>query len=304
VPSLPHELIVGLFRDRGELLRELVGRRLGLGGLVGEDVSGELTQVTPTEYRADGVTVFRDAQRRARLAVVLEVQRAIDRDKRRTWPVYVATTRARFDCPTILLVVALNAEVARWARASIALGHPGFTLTPVVISGAEIPQIVDEKEARRAPQLAVLSALAHPKLQVAAAAITGIEELPEEEARLYFDAVLAGLPHQERQNLEAQMQGYQYRSQFARTFVAQGRQEGKQLAVRELAQVKLGVLTAEQEAAISSIEEEEKLSALIVGLGQARTRQEAKRVMGLVSSGRPRTPARRRASGTARALTG
>jgi hypothetical protein len=60
------------------------------------------------------------------------------------------------------------------------------------------------------------------------------------------------------------------------------------------------VLTAEQEAAISSIEEEAQLSALIVGLGQARTRQEAKRAMGLVSSGRPRSPARRRASALTR----
>jgi hypothetical protein len=71
VPSLPHALVVELFRDRGQLLRALLGRRLGLRGWIGEDVPGDLTQVVPTEYRADGVTVFRDRKKRARLAVVL-----------------------------------------------------------------------------------------------------------------------------------------------------------------------------------------------------------------------------------------
>jgi flagellar biosynthesis/type III secretory pathway protein FliH len=205
----------------------------------------------------------------------------------------VTTARARFDCPAILLVVALNEAVARWARASIDLGHPGFTLKPIAISAAQIPQIVDEKQARRSPHLAVLSALAHPRLHVASAAIAGLDRLPEEQSRLYFDAVLAGLPPIERQILEAQMQGYQYRSQFARTFIAQGREEGremgreegrqqgKQLAALELAEAKLGRLAVEEESAILSMQEETQLSALIVGLGQARNRREAKAAMPL-----------------------
>lgn len=150
VPSLPHALVVELFRDRGQLLRALLGRRLGLRGWIGEDVPGDL--------------------------------------------------------------------------------------------------------------------------------------LPEEQSQLYYDAVLAGLPHVERQILEAQMQGYQYRSQFARTFIEQGRQEGKQegkLAAIELARAKLGQIAFEEESAILSIQEESQLSALIVGLGQARNRREAKAALAL-----------------------
>jgi hypothetical protein len=202
-------------------------------------------------------------------------------------------------------LVVLNEAVARWARASIDLGHPGFTLKPIVISAGQIPQIVDEGEARRSPHLAVLSALAHPRLPVASAAISGLEGLPEEQSRLYYDAVLAGLPHFDRQILEAQMQGYQYRSLFARTFIKQGREEGreegreagreegreagreegrhegKQLAALELAEAKLGRLAVEEESAILSMQEEAQLSALIVGLGQARNRREAKAAMPL-----------------------
>jgi hypothetical protein len=212
------------------------------------------------------------------------VQRRIKVDKRRTWPAYVATVRARYHCPTILVVVALKEAVARWARASIELGHPGFTLRPIVISGAQIPEILDEKTARRSPHLAVLSALAHPRVRVAAAAISALDRLPEEESELYYDAVLAGLPHFDRQILEAHMQGYQYRSLFARTFIEQGRQEGRQegkLAAIELAQAKLGRIAFEEESAILSMQDESQVTDLIVGLGRARSHREAKAVLAL-----------------------
>ena|SRR5690242_2911824 len=38
-------------------------------------------------------------------AAVVEVQLRIDRRKRRTWPVYVATVHARLHCPVALLVI-------------------------------------------------------------------------------------------------------------------------------------------------------------------------------------------------------
>lgn len=61
---------------------------------------GDLTDVAPTEYRADAVVTFYDGDQ-AVLAVVVEVQLRPDVMKRRTWPVYVATSTPASDawCP-------------------------------------------------------------------------------------------------------------------------------------------------------------------------------------------------------------
>ncbi|HZF51660.1 MAG TPA: hypothetical protein VE093_23560 [Polyangiaceae bacterium] len=56
---------------------------------------------------ADGVLV---------LAIVLEVQRDKDPDKEYSWLVYVTVVRAKKRCPTVVLVVAPDADVATWAR--------------------------------------------------------------------------------------------------------------------------------------------------------------------------------------------
>ena len=67
------------------------------------------------------------------LAVIVEVQLNPDRDKQWTWPVYIATLRARLRCPTMLLVVCPDPAVARRCGAPINLGQPGLTLCPLVI---------------------------------------------------------------------------------------------------------------------------------------------------------------------------
>ena len=58
------------------------------------------------------------------LGVVVEVQLGSDEGKHWTWPVYLATLRARLRCPALLLVLCVNAGVARWSARPIAMGHP------------------------------------------------------------------------------------------------------------------------------------------------------------------------------------
>jgi hypothetical protein len=67
-----------------------------------------------------------------------------------------------------------------WARQAIEIGHPGFRLTPIVIELADIPKVRDRDAASQLPQLAVLSALAHPELEIAEVAIGAIAPLPED----------------------------------------------------------------------------------------------------------------------------
>jgi hypothetical protein len=120
--------------------------------------SADLTQVRPTEYRADLVVLLEGD--RPVLGIIVEVQLAPDPKKRASWPVYVATVHARFDCPACLLVVTPRRSVAKWARQPIDLG-PGSHFEAIVVGPDALPAIEESEAARRAPELAVLSAMAY-----------------------------------------------------------------------------------------------------------------------------------------------
>ena len=282
MPAFPHEILVDIFRNGGDVVRELLRARadIKLGKVTAEMASIDLSQVVPIEYRADNVTVFRNRAHKATLAVVVEVQRKIDVVKRRTWPVYVTVARSSNDCRAVLLVIAPDAKVARWARKPIDIGHPGFSLRPIVISYRDMPRVVEPAVTRRIPELGVLSALAHPSLEVARAALAGIRGLTDEQqARLYYDVIMAALPEAIRRALEAHMERYEYKTEFARKYVVQGREEGRgtfQRAVIELARAKLGQLSADDEAAIRALRDDDALTTLTIGLGQARDVDQAR----------------------------
>ena len=162
-----------------------------------EAASIDLSQVVPSEYRADAVTVMR-GERGPRTAIVVEVQLRVDPGKRWTWPLYVAALRARVRCDAALLVLAPD-EVATWARHPIELGHPRFTLEPIVVAFSELPRIANADDAARAPELAVLSVLAHRDLPSATFALDAMQQLPDDARRLYLDLVLNALPAAQRQ---------------------------------------------------------------------------------------------------------
>ena len=173
------------------------------------------------------MVVLRDRNGEVVAAVVVEVQLAVDKDKLRAWPVYVAVARARLDCPVTLLVLAPDREVARWARRPIRLGHPGHVLRPIVIGFEQVPRVTDRAQACAAPELAVLSAIACPDAEVVAAARAALDLMSEEDQKLYWDYILARLPAEARQALEARMiKGYEYRSDFARKYYSQGLAKG------------------------------------------------------------------------------
>lgn len=104
-----------------------------------------------------------------------------------------------------------------------------------MIGYQRIPRITDPARAREAPQLAVLSALAHPDADVAQAAFAGLGVLSEDDQKLYWDVILNGLPAIVRHALEARMiKGYQYQSDFARKYHSQGHKEGQEKARENL----------------------------------------------------------------------
>jgi hypothetical protein len=236
MPSMAHEVVVDLFKNRPELGPELLTEALGVA-LPSYDearlVSIDLTQIRPAEYRADVVVLLLDAG--APISVVIvEVQLAVDDDKRFTWPEYLMGARARYRCPAGLLVVAPKDDVAAWCGAPIETGVPGFVLTPPVLGRQAVPVITDRAEAARRPELAVLSAMAHGESEqgaaIAAAVLPVVRGLDDERARFYGDLVLNSLNEAAKRALEAMMKGYQYQSDFAKKYVAQGRAEGEATA--------------------------------------------------------------------------
>lgn len=118
-------------------------------------------------------------------------------------------------------------------------------LWPLVVGPYSIPVITDEQMARQAPELAVLSAMAHGEKPmahlIARAALAAAQRLDEARARLYVEMVESSLNNAARAALKKLMQSgeYEYQSDFARKYYAQGFEEGLQQAREERRQQRL-----------------------------------------------------------------
>jgi hypothetical protein len=183
VASFDHESLGKLFDDR-ELVRELLALCAGieLTGATFEsaDRSTQVADDVPGGSRDPCATRQCD-----RSGVVIEIQRTCDGDKRWSWPVYVATLREREQCPVTLLVIATEDSVARWARRPIDLGHPGFTLSPIVVGPSSIPPMLDLERARESPALTMMSVMVHRRMDVARVATEMIRDLQPSLVAVY-----------------------------------------------------------------------------------------------------------------------
>jgi hypothetical protein len=237
MPSLAHDALLMLFRNRPTLAPELLRDALHAPVPAFDHVrigDASLGELVPTEYRADLVLLLEGATPGAiRSALVVEVQRGRDPDKRWSWPVYLTNLRARLRCDVTLLVIADDDAVATWASLPIATGHPGWALAPLVLGPRSIPAVRDATAAALAPELAVLSAMVHGEepdaLEIGTAALAAASGLDDERARLYADLVMRSVHPGARAILEALMTSgkYEYQSDFARRYVAQGKAEGE-----------------------------------------------------------------------------
>ncbi len=210
MPTLEHNAIVEMFRENPELAPHFVASLFHVdvpAHASAAVVESSLDQLIPVEFRADLVLELRDAQGALVLAIVLEVQRDDDPDKKYTWPVYAAIVRAKKRCPTIVLVVAPDAGVASWAARPIDLGLGLGSLRPLVLGPASVPEVADPAVAEEEVELAVLSAVAHGNgpngLAVLQAALVALGRLDREHAAVYFQVIWNGLRGPMRRALEA-----------------------------------------------------------------------------------------------------
>jgi hypothetical protein len=159
--SRDHAVLLELFRSRSTsamtLLRELAVELPDYDDIrIG---SADLTEIVPTEYRAD-LVLFLESHSTKKLGVIIEVQLGRDENKQFSWPVYLANLRARHRCPVCLLVVAVKPSIARWAGKTIALG-PGTRCRPHVIRPSSVPIVMELQQAIENIEMAMLSAIVH-----------------------------------------------------------------------------------------------------------------------------------------------
>ena len=234
--SYLHELLLLLFRNRAgsavDLLRKLDVKIPEYDDV--REVSSDLNDLRPAEYRADLVLFLRHESREV-LGIIVEVQLGRDEDKPYAWPAYIANLRARHRCQVCLLVITVEDRVARWAGKPIELG-PGTCCTPWVLGPSNTPVVVEVEEAKRNVELAVLSAIEHGKntdvclaTRIAHAAIVASAGIDAERSRLYFDLVSMSFLKNAPEVIEAIMNslGFEYQSPFARRYYFQGKEEGK-----------------------------------------------------------------------------
>lgn len=234
MPSMSHEGLLRLIRANPRLVLQLAAGELGISDSA--DVRTEATtfsEIEPAEYSADAVLRVSEPGGGRGRAVIIEIQLRRDPDKPFTWPQYITGVRCRLRCPVALLVIAIDRNVARWCARAIHTGHQGFVLHPMVLGPDRVPVITDVDQARELTELAVLSVAAHGSEpgaeRIALAALAAASALDSGRGALYADLVYSFLSEAARRALETlmQQQKYEYLSEFARRYVAQGRAKGE-----------------------------------------------------------------------------
>ncbi|MFN3200217.1 MAG: hypothetical protein ACE366_17595 [Bradymonadia bacterium] len=196
MPSTLHEVIVECFTESPQLATQL-WQAAGLPPLPAHDTvtSGKinLAQSTPAAYDADESTIL-TLGTVPQMALIIEVQLSIDNEKRYSWPYYAASARARKRCPAIVLVIAPEPSVARWASRPIEVGD-GNTYTPRVLGPDQVPVISNPQHATSHPELTLLSIIMHGEsehsLELVAPAVALVSSLDERRFTLYTDMALA-----------------------------------------------------------------------------------------------------------------
>lgn len=255
MPSLTHEALLLLFRNRPELAPDLLREALGVELPRYTEVrmeSADLTEVVPAEYAADLVVLLIDD--RAVFAIVVEVQLARNERKRFTWPVYGTGIRARFECDSVVLVVTTTVELARWAAMPIALG-PGSVFQPLALGPDAVPVVIDRNRARAEPELALLSVMAHGRgdvdlaVEIALAATAGAEGASDSDRFvLYSDLIHSALSEAARKAFQMLPKGYEYQSEIVRNAIQKGRVTEKAADVLEFLEARgLSVSVAQRE---------------------------------------------------------
>lgn len=227
-----HEGLIGIttldFAHTAHMLRTLFDLPIPRSGEA-KLASPDLSECVPAAYRADAALLYGSG--RGKLGVIAEVQRGEDDRKHKTWLLYIASLRAREQCPVCLVVICPDRRTAVWAAQPIETGHPGLTLTPLVIGPDNTPVITDVAQAVGNIGLAAVSAITHsgdPNINAILATLTeALASIDPKVAERYADFVTVALPDPAQKEMSRLMatETYLYQSEYARSLMAKGEAE-------------------------------------------------------------------------------
>jgi hypothetical protein len=232
--SWDHEGLVELLRKEPQLVVKLLETALGVQVPEFSEARIEpstMAELKPAEIHADLVVVLRAGSRPV-LSIAVEVQRKEDADKLFAWPAYVAWLRRNLRAPACVLVITQSERVANWAARTIVLG-PGGTLQPLVLRPSLVPVIDTLDDARKGPELAVLSAMVHgagpleTAVAVALTASAAASELDRDRFVLYFGLIRAALSEAARKVFQMHPQGARFFDESQQQSFERGRTEGR-----------------------------------------------------------------------------
>jgi len=234
MPSLLHEGLLQLVRDRPELMAALLTDLLGVQVPPFTKArldEAALPQLVPVEYYADVVVLF--VEDKPVFGAVLEAQLQPDPRKLFTWPLYAVAARARHECPFVVVAATPDPETARWAAQPIDLGA-GLFYRVLVVGPDGVPIITDAERAIGDPYLAMLSVMAHGQgdqdvaLAIAQATAAAIRTLPRQDQRLlYWFIILSSLGEAARKAFEMLPNIQPFLSETQRRVFAEAEAKGK-----------------------------------------------------------------------------
>lgn len=231
--SLLHEGVIELVRDRPTFAADLLDRLLDVEVPAFTEArlaEATLNKLVPVEYRADAVVVF--TERTPVFGAIIEAQLQRDDNKLYTWPLYAVGARERHRCPFVVIVVTPDPATATWAARAVDIGG-GVQFWSLVVGPEGIPKVTDHEQARREPQLAVLSVMAHGQgdvetaAAIADAATTAISQLPRDQRLLYSLLIQSNLSTAARKAIEMHPRLEKFLTETQRQQLQQSRAEGR-----------------------------------------------------------------------------
>jgi hypothetical protein len=227
--SVERDLLTDLLRENPHLVVELARRRLPIAQ---PHAIEDVTSLAPPGHRADLALALRNADGVVTDGLVVVVALAQDPEADLVWPVYQTYMFARLQCLTTLVVIALDEAVATWAATPIELRDGRSVIHPFVIGPSSFPSF-DIEQARRQPELALLSTLARRGDATGAALartlLAALDDIEEVRARRYADILLRCLGDDARRVLGLETAGF--RSEVLRGIAVQSRRRGEAIGL-------------------------------------------------------------------------
>ncbi len=221
-----HEAMVEIFRQSPSFVTELFTNSFGTKlPETDELVIGDpgFNEPAPTKATADLVLLLRKGQE-TMATIIVEIQRAVDKRKEVTWPLYALRARQRHQCPAELLVVTQDSKVEAWAEKPRIVDLSGsHRWQPKVIG----PSLLSAPSGSEMPQWSVLRAIAFGEGNFASIqeALERLKDLDERQQSIYHDLLRKLLGEDTWRNFEM---AYQYpQSDFAKKHYQDGRIEGQ-----------------------------------------------------------------------------